>query len=182
MLQFVFAVLVLHWETGYQVAKFIGEEITVFINYAYDGAATVYGDPWLIFHPFAFLGMSTLVYIGSILAILYYYGVTQTASAKMAWLMQRSVDTTGVESLAVTSNVVLNGVRHDRKYFPKVCVHVCIERMSQVDVIFMLRGYMHMLTQSEFHCLLVSTHATIAGFMFGLFVLFGVSTFKQKVF
>ena len=114
VLQFVFAVLVLHWETGYQVAKFIGEEITVFINYAYDGAATVYGDPWLIFHPFAFLGMSTLVYIGSILAILYYYGVTQTASAKMAWLMQRSVDTTGVESLAVTSNVVLNGVRHYR--------------------------------------------------------------------
>ena len=40
--------------------------------------------------------------------------------------------------------------------------------MLQVDVIFMLRGYMHMLTQSEFHCLLVSTHATIAGFELGI--------------
>ena len=47
-----------------------------------------------------------------------------------------------------------------------------------MDVIFMLRGFMDKLTLSEFHCLLVGSHATIAGFMFGLFVVFGVS--KRK--
>ena len=119
VLQFVFAALVLQWETGYQVAKFIGEEITIFINYAYDGAATVYGDPWLIFHPFAFLGMSTVIYISSILAILFYFGVTQGASAKMAWLLQKTVDSTGVESLAVTANIVLNGVSKPLTVIPE---------------------------------------------------------------
>ena len=60
-LQFAMAIFVLQWETGYQIVKFLGDEITRFINYSYDGAATVYGDPWMIFHPFAFM-VSTYMY------------------------------------------------------------------------------------------------------------------------
>lgn len=39
----------------------------------------------------------------------------------------------------------------------------------------MLKQYIPKLTKSEFHCFLVGAHSTIAGFAFGLFVLFGVS-------
>ena len=38
----------------------------------------------------------------------------------------------------------------------------------------MLRKFFPLLTDSEFHCFLVGAHSTIAGFAFGLFVLFGV--------
>ena len=39
----------------------------------------------------------------------------------------------------------------------------------------MLKPYVQKLTKSEFHCFLVGAHSTIAGFAFGLFVIFGVS-------
>lgn len=130
-LQLAMAVFVLQWETGYKIVKFLGDEITIFINYAYDGAATVFGDPWLIFHPFSFMeryyqnhikvlilkspyifqGMAVLVYMGGVLSILYYYGLTQKVAAKTAWLMQVTLDTTAIETLGVASNIFLNGVR-----------------------------------------------------------------------
>ena len=44
----------------------------------------------------------------------------------------------------------------------------------------MLRAYLTMLTKSEFHCLVTGGHATVAGFAFALFVLFGVSLYLKK--
>ena len=55
-----------------------------------------------------------------------------------------------------------------------MCVVYC---MIQMDTMLMLKAYMKNLTKSEFHCFLVGAHSTIAGFAFGLFVLFGVSLF-----
>lgn len=54
-LQFVFAVLVLRWQPGYEAVKWLSEVITKFVNFAYDGAAVTFGDPWMIFHAFAFM-------------------------------------------------------------------------------------------------------------------------------
>ena len=54
-LQFLFAVLVLRWPFGYEVIKFMAVQITTFVEYAYDGAATVFGNPFLMFHPFSMM-------------------------------------------------------------------------------------------------------------------------------
>ena len=45
-----------------------------------------------------------------------------------------------------------------------------------MDSMLMLRSYLHLLTPSEFHTFVVGGHATIAGFIFGLLILFGVGT------
>ena len=54
--------------------------------------------------------MAVLVYMGGVLSILYYYGLTQRVAAKTAWLMQVSLGTTAIETLGVASNIFLNGV------------------------------------------------------------------------
>ena len=54
--------------------------------------------------------MAVLVYMGGVLSILYYYGLTQRIAAKTAWLMQVSLGTTAIETLGVASNIFLNGV------------------------------------------------------------------------
>ena len=46
----------------------------------------------------------------------------------------------------------------------------------------MLRPYLHRLTKSEFHCLLVGGHATVAGFAFAIFVMFGVKSLNDILF
>lgn len=58
-LQFLFAILVLRWTFGYEVIKFISVQVTTFVEYAYDGAATVFGNPTLMFHPFSMMVSNT---------------------------------------------------------------------------------------------------------------------------
>jgi pyrimidine nucleoside transport protein len=48
-------ILVLRWKYGYIAIKFLSDEIIKFIEYGFEGAATVFGDPFLVFHPFAFM-------------------------------------------------------------------------------------------------------------------------------
>ena len=54
MLQFIMAIIVLRWEYGYIAVKFLADEITKFLEYAYEGAAAIFGDPWMLFHAFVF--------------------------------------------------------------------------------------------------------------------------------
>lgn len=151
ILQLVMAILVLRWDYGYIAIKFISDEIVKFIMYGFEGAAVVFADPFMILHPFVFMGMPLLIYMGSVTAICYYLGWTQLAACKLGWLMQVSMGTTAIESLNVAANIFLNGM----------------------DTMLMLRFYLDKLTRSEFNCLLVGNHATVAGFVFALFVLFG---------
>lgn len=43
LLQFVFGAFVLRWETGKQVFACLGDRVAVFLSYANEGAAFVYG-------------------------------------------------------------------------------------------------------------------------------------------
>lgn len=42
-------------EFGYLAVKFLADQINIFIEYGYDGAAVVFGDPFLLLHPFAMM-------------------------------------------------------------------------------------------------------------------------------
>lgn len=150
-LQFVMGVIVLRWKHGYNAVKWLSDRITQFINYSNEGAAAVFGDPFLLFHPFVFVGMPMLIYVGAVMSILYYFGLTQRVAGKVGWLMQLTLGTTAVETLSVSANIFLNGM----------------------DTMLMLRPYLDRLTRSEFHCFLVGNHATVAGFAFAIFVLMG---------
>lgn len=150
-LQFIMGVIVLRWRHGYNGVKWLSDQITKFINYSNEGAAAVFGDPFLLFHPFVFVGMPMLIYVGAVMSILYYYGLTQRVAGKVGWLMQLTLGTTAVETLSVSANIFLNGM----------------------DTMLMLRPYLDRLTKSEFHCFLVGNHSTVAGFAFAIFVLMG---------
>lgn len=54
--------------------------------------------------------MSLLIWIGSVMAVLYYVGFTQILAEKMAWLMLVTMKTTAIETLSVAANIFLNGV------------------------------------------------------------------------
>lgn len=54
--------------------------------------------------------MPLLIYIGMIMGILYYYGVTQIVAAKLGWFFMVTMGTTAIETLGVAANIFLNGV------------------------------------------------------------------------
>lgn len=51
-----------------------------------------------------------VVYFGSIVALLYYYGVMQIVLKKMAWFMQITLGTTATESLNACACIFLGQV------------------------------------------------------------------------
>ena len=59
-----------------------------------------------------FKGMSLLIYVGALMAIFYYLGITQLAASKLAWGMSVCMGTTAIETLGVASNIMLNGVSY----------------------------------------------------------------------
>lgn len=54
--------------------------------------------------------MSIMIYMGSVLATLYYYGITQWLSSVTASFLQALMQTTDVETLGVTSAPLLGDV------------------------------------------------------------------------
>ena len=54
--------------------------------------------------------MPLLIYIGMVMSILYYYGVTQICAVKLGWIFQVTMGTTAIETLSVSANIFLNGV------------------------------------------------------------------------
>ncbi|CAD5117032.1 unnamed protein product [Dimorphilus gyrociliatus] len=150
-LQFAMGVFVLRWKSGYDGVKWLSDQITKFIDYSNEGSTALFGDPFLILHPFVMVGLPMIIYLGAVMSILYFMGVTQIVAGKLGWLMQKTMGTTAVETLSVAANIFLNGM----------------------DTMLMLRPYLVKLTRSEFHCLMVGNLSTVAGFAFALFVLLG---------
>ena len=51
-----------------------------------------------------------LIYIGAVMSILYYMGITQMVAEKIGWFVEVTMGTTAIESLNVGANIFLNGV------------------------------------------------------------------------
>lgn len=55
--------------------------------------------------------LQVIIYFGSIVALLYYYGVMQFVLKRMAWFMQKTLGTTASESFNACACVFLGQVR-----------------------------------------------------------------------
>ena len=51
-----------------------------------------------------------VVYLGAVMSVLYYLGITQTVAAKMGWLMSITMKTTAIESTSLAANIFLSVV------------------------------------------------------------------------
>ena len=51
-----------------------------------------------------------VIYIGAVLGVFYYIGLTQWFCSKMGWLMSVTLKTTGIESVCLAANIFLSVV------------------------------------------------------------------------
>lgn len=150
--QFIMALIVLRWSVGYRAARFLSDELNKFLSYSFDGASQIFGDPVFIFHT-AFFLVALITFLGAVMDVLFYLGVTEFVIKRIAYLISISAGITSVEAFGLVANIFL----------------------SVLETSLMIKPYVKKLTESEFHTFLVGAHSTIAGWAFGLFVLFGVN-------
>ena len=150
LLQFALALFILKTWVGAGIFTAIGELAAALLGYVGAGSEFVFGAQYA-HHFFAFRVLPTIIFISSLMAILYHLGVLQRVIVGFAWVMQRTQRTSGSETLAAAANVFI----------------------GQTEAPLVIRPYVAAMTRSELMALMTGGFATIAGSVFAVYVSFG---------
>lgn len=151
VLQFAFAFLVL--KTGFgRVFQFASGAVNALLDYAEAGSQFVFGPLGAKAGPFgvvfAFQVLPIVIFIASLFAILYYFGVMQIFVRAMAVAMQKFLGVSGAESTSVAASVF----------------------MGQTEAPLTIRPFLANLTQSELFTIMTSGMAHVSGAVMAAYV------------
>ncbi|MBE8965707.1 NupC/NupG family nucleoside CNT transporter [Nostocales cyanobacterium LEGE 12452] len=150
-LEFVFALVILKTAWGLNVFKSLGDIVGQFLAFSDVGAKFVFGENFKD-HFFAFQVLPTIIFFSAFISVLYYYGILQRVVNVMAWVMMKTMKTSGSESLSCAGNIFL----------------------GPTESALMVKPYIANMTQSELHAVMTGGFATIAAGVLGAYLSFGI--------
>ncbi len=172
LLQAAFGVLVLKTSPGRWFFERVGGVVNGLLAFSREGAHFIFGNlvantvPVGVPGPgdaldtsagfvaqslssFAFGVLPTIVFFSTLMTVLYYLGVMQLVVKGLAWLMQRTLRTSGAETLSASGNIFL----------------------GQTEAPLLIKPFVETLTSSELFTVMVGGFATVAGGVFAAYVL-----------
>jgi len=158
ILQFCLALFVLKIPFGVQFFQDFGAAITGFLNYSMNGAKFLFGgmaDPekgHIFGFQFAIIVSCSIIFFSSFVSILYHFGVIQKVVFAMAWILQKTMKTSGVESLSASANIFL----------------------GQTEAPLIIRHYLLTTSRSELNSIMTVGFATIAGGVLAAYIAMGI--------
>jgi CNT family concentrative nucleoside transporter len=155
-LQIVFAFLVIKWSYGQVVLKTASSAVTSMLGHAADGSAMVFGplgDPHSPLNVFAFAVLPTIIFVSAFFAILYHIGAMQQIIKIVAWIMQRTMGTSGAESTNVAASIF----------------------MGQTEAPLTIRPFLAGATNSELMTIMTSGMAHVSGGIMAAYISFGIN-------
>jgi len=179
LLQIIFAILILKTGPGQAVFFFARAFITKLLSFTDAGASFLFGNLYLgdsdivqqvggagpfqlkdsvtgnfvnIGIIFAFHILPTIIFFASLMGVLYHLGIMQKVVQFMAWIMAKTMGTSGAESLSAAGNIFV----------------------GQTEAPLLIKPYVSEMTRSELMAIMVGGFATIAGGVMAAYVRFGV--------
>jgi len=174
-IQLVLGVLILKTAAGHAVFEFAGRAVTGLLGFSREGARFVFGN--LIDNQvpvgvpgaggaldttagfvaqtmsfFAFSVLPTIIFFSSLMTVLYYLGIMQKVVKGIAWVMQKTLGTSGAETLSATGNIF----------------------MGQTEAPLLIKPFLEGMTKSELLTIMVGGFATIAGGVLAGYIAMGV--------
>jgi len=116
-LQFILAVLILRTSLGQSIFSYARIFVTEVIGFSNAGAKFVFGEK-LVFGSestlpvFAFSVLPTIIFVSSLMAVLFHFGILQKVVEFMAKVMVYVMDVSGSESLALRRMSLSEWRRH----------------------------------------------------------------------
>lgn len=170
-LQVVFGIIVLKTEAGRAVFAAIGDAITGLLRFQEEGARFVFGNLVQSTVPvgtpdatgavdastgmvaqtgayFAFNVLPTIIFFSALMSVLYYLGVMQKIVKGLAWVMQKTLGTSGAETLSASGNIFL----------------------GQTEAPLLIKPFVRTMTSSELTTVMVGGFATVAGGVLAAYV------------
>lgn len=168
-LQAAFGVIVLKTEIGRTVFQAVGAAITGLLGFQEQGARFVFGNLVQSTVPvtaadgvaegtaglvaqtgayFAFNVLPTIIFFSALMSVLYYLGIMQIVVKGLAWVMQRTLGTSGAETLSASGNIFL----------------------GQTESPLLIKPFIGAMTRSELNTVMVGGFATVAGGVLAAYV------------
>jgi CNT family concentrative nucleoside transporter len=154
-LQLVLGLLILKTPFGRTVFDGAREAFTGILNYTNEGSAFIFGS--LTDVPksgfiFAFLVLPTIIFMSSLMSVLYHIGIMQKVVEVTAKIMMKVMGTSGAESLSAAANIFV----------------------GQTEAPLVVKPFVEKMTKSELMALMTGGMATVAGGVLAAYVGMGV--------
>ncbi|MBK9387512.1 MAG: NupC/NupG family nucleoside CNT transporter [Planctomycetes bacterium] len=108
------------------------------------------GPPRALGTILAFHVLPTILFFSALMSLLYHLGIIQKVVQAFAWLMTRTLKTSGAESLSAAANIFV----------------------GQTEAPLVVKPFVKTMTRSELNAVMVGGFATIAGGVMALYVVF----------
>ncbi|MDX1674692.1 MAG: nucleoside transporter C-terminal domain-containing protein, partial [Longimicrobiales bacterium] len=165
-LQLVFALFILKTTAGAVIFAGLNDVILALLGFTNDGAAFLFGNLVTNTVPvtdpgggaaqyvaqtgasFAFSVLPTIIFFSSLMTVLYHIGIMQWAVKGMAWVMMRTMKTSGAETLSAAGNIFV----------------------GQTEAPLLVKPFIEKMTMSELHAIMTGGFATVAGGVMAAYV------------
>ena len=171
-LQLLFALFILKTPVGAQVFDTANTVVVALLGFTVDGARFVFGNlvdnniPLGVGDPgdgaftavpgqvantgsyFAFTVLPTIIFFSSLMTVLYHVGIMQKAVKGVAWVMQRTMGTSGAETLSAAGNIFV----------------------GQPEAPLLIKPFVERMTRSELMAVMTAGFATVAGGVMAAYV------------
>jgi len=163
LLQFLFAALTLKTAWGREVFESLGDGVNALMGFSSQGSEFVFGvgavpkddalpPRYTLLKTIAFGVLPTIIFFSALMSVLYHIGVMQWIVRIMAVIMQRTLGTSGAESLSAASNIFV----------------------GQTEAPLLIKPFLAKMTPSELMAVMVGGFATVAGGVMAAYISFGV--------
>ncbi len=146
-LQIFFALVILKTPVGRPLFSFFDTAITKLISFSDTGSEFLFGSQvdGVGFHPafesVAFRLLPTIIFFSALISVLYHYRIIQAVIKIFSRIMQKTMMTSGSETLSVSANIFV----------------------GQTEAPLMIRPYINTMTRSELAAVMIGGFATAAG-------------------
>lgn len=172
-LQLIFAVFILKTPVGEGIFDWLNTVVVALLGFTVEGARFIFGD--LVYNnvplglgdagsnapiqempgqvartgaSFAFNVLPTIIFFSSLMTVLYHVGVMQWVVKGVAWVMQKTLGTSGAETLSAAGNIFV----------------------GQTEAPLMIKPFIEKMTLSELHAVMTAGFATVAGGVMAAYV------------
>ena len=153
-LQISFAFIILKTPPGEYIFTYLNNIIVKLISFADAGSDFLFTSfiPEVGYHValinFAFRALPVIIFFSSLIAVTYYFGIIQFIIKKIAFIMEKTMKTSGAETLSVSANIFV----------------------GQTEAPILIRPFISSMTKSELMAIMVGGFATVAGSVMALYV------------
>ena len=153
-LQISFAFIILKTPLGEYIFTYLNNIIVKLISFADAGSDFLFTSfiPEVGYHValinIAIRALPVIIFFSSLIAVTYYFGIIQFIIKKIAFIMEKTMKTSGAETLSVSANIFV----------------------GQTEAPILIRPFISSMTKSELMAIMVGGFATVAGSVMALYV------------